>query len=53
MAETIRTAPESPQDHEPDVVGTPEGDNEFAPDEPLKPMPEGALQDPRGSEPEG
>jgi segregation and condensation protein B len=38
----------------PEVVGTPEGDNEFAPDEPLKPMPEGetGLQEPLGSAPD-
>ena len=34
------------------VVGTPEGDNEFAPDEPLMPLPEGAVKVPRGSAPD-
>ena len=44
--------PDSPEDQEPHVVGTPEGDNEFAPDQPLKPVPDGAEQIPRGSDPE-
>ncbi len=35
--------PEVP-DQEPDVVGTPEGDNEFAPDQPLKKLPDGAEE---------
>lgn len=52
MPMEIRPVPDSPQDHEPDVVGTPEGDNEFAPDEPLHPVPDGAEQDPRGAEPD-
>ena len=34
------------------VVGTPEGDNEFAPDEPLQPTPDGAEQIPRGNAPD-
>jgi hypothetical protein len=33
------------------VVGTPEGDNEFKPDEPLQPLPDDALQVPDGSSP--
>ena len=32
---------DSPEDNEPDTVGTPEGDNEAAPDAPLRPAPEG------------
>ena len=32
---------DSPEDHEPDTVGTPEGDNEYPPDAPLRPAPEG------------
>ena len=39
-----RAGSDSPEDEEPDVVGTPGGDNEFAPDEPLKELPEGAEQ---------
>ena len=52
MATEIRPIPDSPEDNEPDTVGTPEGDNEFAPDQPLKPVPDGAEQDPRGNEPD-
>ncbi len=44
MANDARPVKDSPEDQEPDVVGTPEGDNEFAPDEPLKKLPEGAEQ---------
>ena len=33
--------PGDPQDHQPDTVATPEGDNEYLPDEPLAPLPEG------------
>ena len=44
MANTDFEPPDSPEDEEPDVVGTPEGDDEFAPDEPLKKLPEGAEQ---------
>ena len=35
-----------------DVVATPEGDNEFAPDQPLKPTPDAAEQVPRGNAPD-
>lgn len=52
MGFDIRPVPDSPQDQEPDTVGTPEGDNEFAPDQPLKPLPDGVEQDPRGAEPD-
>ncbi len=38
--------PGSPQDREPDTVATPEGDNEFAPGQPLKPAPEGLQRTP-------
>ena len=41
--------PDTPEDNQPDVVGTPEGDNEFAPDEPLTKVPDDAEQIPRGS----
>jgi hypothetical protein len=43
-------SPDSPKDNEPDTVATPEGDNEYAPGEPLiadAPVPER----PRGDEP--
>ena len=39
---------------EPDVVGTPEGDGEILPDEPLQPSSDAALtglQNPQGSKP--
>ncbi len=55
MGFDIRPVPDSPNDNEPNVVGTPEGDNEWAPDEPLKPSdvtPANGLQDPRGAEPD-
>jgi hypothetical protein len=47
-------SPDTPQDHEPTTVATPEGDNEFAPDQPLKPIQEieGTLQTPRGQGPQ-
>lgn len=45
-------ASDSPQDNEPDTVGTPEGDNEFAPDQPLAKLPDGAEQIPRGNAPD-
>ena len=38
-------------DEEPNTVATPEGDNEYAPDQPLTGVPDG-LQDPRGNEPD-
>jgi hypothetical protein len=44
MANTDFEPKDSPEDEEPDVVGTPEGDDEFAPDEPLEKLPEGAEQ---------
>jgi hypothetical protein len=52
MATEIRPVANSPMDGEPNAVGTPEGDNEFAPDQPLKPLPDGAEQTPRGNEPD-
>ena len=42
--------PDSPEDNEPDTVATPEGDNEYAPDQPLSPS-EPVLERPRGDEP--
>ncbi|WP_263381839.1 hypothetical protein [Granulicella arctica] len=43
---TPRDTPDSPQDEQPDTVATPEGDNEYAPDQPLKPAPEGLQRTP-------
>lgn len=37
--------------HPPDVIATPEGDGEFDPNQPLHPLPDGALDDPEGAEP--
>ena len=48
MAEDIKPVADSPMDAEPSTVATPEGDNEFAPDQPLKPTT--GLQEPRGGE---
>ena len=45
-------ASDSPQDREPDTVGTPEGDNEFFPDQPLSKLPDDAEQIPRGNAPD-
>ena len=36
-----RDSPDSSQTNRPSTVATPEGDNEFAPDQPLTPAPEG------------
>jgi hypothetical protein len=41
-----RDSPDDPETVEPSTVATPEGDNEFAPDEPLKPAPEGLQRTP-------
>ncbi|HXC95965.1 MAG TPA: hypothetical protein VNU92_09695 [Edaphobacter sp.] len=38
-----RDSPDTPEDNEPDTVATPEGDNEWPPDEPLKSI-EGGFQ---------
>ena len=45
-------APQSANDNQPDEVGTPEGDNEFAPDEPLVKLEKDAEQIPRGNAPD-
>ena len=55
MADNIRPVVSSPLDNEPDSIATPEGDNEFAPDQPLQPSSDIAvagLQNPRGAEPD-
>ncbi len=41
-----RDSPDSPETNEPDTVATPEGDNEYRPDEPLEPAPEGLQHTP-------
>ncbi len=41
-----KTSPNHPQDNQPDTVATPEGDNEYAPDQPLKPAPDGLQRTP-------
>ena len=55
MPHDIRPVADSPMDQEPNAVGTPEGDNEILPDEPLQPSADIATEDlevPRGSEPD-
>ena len=52
MGFDIRPVPDAPDEDAPEVVATPEGDNEFPPDAPLKPLPEGAERNPRGAEPD-
>ena len=41
-----RDSPDSSQTGEPETVATPEGDNEYAPDQPLKPATEGLQRTP-------
>jgi hypothetical protein len=41
-----RDSPNDPQDHQHGTVATPEGDNEFAPDQPLEPIDEGHQKPP-------
>jgi hypothetical protein len=38
--------PGDPQDVRPETVATPEGDNEYTPDEPLTPVPDGLQRTP-------
>ncbi len=56
MTTDIRPVPDDPNDDgSSDVIATPEGDNEFLPDEPLQPSADAAmtgLETPRGSEPD-
>jgi hypothetical protein len=40
-------SPDTPEDNEPDTVATPEGDNEGAPDAPLKPVLDGLQRTPQ------
>ena len=41
-----RDSPDDPQTDRPDTVATAEGDNEYAPGEPLEPAPEGLQRTP-------
>ena len=41
-----KDSPDSPQDNQPSTVATPEGDNEYAPDQPLKPAADGLQRTP-------
>ncbi len=41
-----KDSPDSPQTNRPSTVATPEGDNEFAPDQPLTPAPDGLQRTP-------
>jgi hypothetical protein len=41
-----RDSPDTPEDMESDMVETPEGDNESAPDQPPMPVPEGMQRPP-------
>ena len=41
-----RDSPDASETNEPDSVGTPEGDNEYAPDQPLAKAPEGLQRTP-------
>ncbi len=52
MPDTDFEAPDSVPEDAPSTVGTPEGDNEFAPDQPLKRLPEEAEQVQRGGAPD-
>lgn len=52
MPDTNFEAPDVALASETDVVGTPEGDNEFPPDAPLKPIPDEAAQRPWGGAPD-
>jgi hypothetical protein len=51
MAEHPTQAPDSPEDNQPDTIATPEGDNEYAPDQPLPDATEPTPTRPRGDEP--
>jgi hypothetical protein len=44
-------SPDFVPDHAPDTIATPEGDNEYLPDEPLPPRAEPTPTRPRGDEP--
>ncbi len=41
-----RDSPDDPETKEPQTVATPEGDNEYAPDQPLRPAPDGLQRTP-------
>ncbi len=42
----VRDSDDVPMDREPNTVATPEGDNEYAPDQPLTPLPDGLQKTP-------
>jgi hypothetical protein len=50
MSELPTQPADSPEDNEPDTIATPEGDNEYAPDQPLDSTAP-AVERPRGDEP--
>jgi hypothetical protein len=41
-----RDSPDTPEDNEPDTLRTPEGDDEWPPDEPLRPISGGMQKTP-------
>ena len=41
-----RDSPDDPETDQPTTVATPEGDNEYRPDQPLEPAPEGLQRTP-------
>jgi hypothetical protein len=41
-----RDSPDTPEDNEPDTLETPQGDEEWPPDKPLKPIPDGMQRPP-------
>ena len=45
-ADDPRDSPDNPETNEPATVMTPEGDNEYAPDQPLRPAPGGLQRTP-------
>ena len=40
------SSPKAPADQQPDTVATPGGDNEYEPDQPIEPAPEGLQRSP-------
>lgn len=45
-ADDPRDSPDEPQTNQPGTVATPEGDNEYAPGQPLKPAPDDLQRTP-------
>lgn len=50
MSDVPTQPPDSPEDNEPDTLATPEGDNEYTPEQPLTPVAP-TPERPRGDEP--